>query len=749
MIQPMKPAGCGARISRTTLSLVLFTLFSAVSGHAEKWDSEGAMQAFQEARQKRGELAKTSQPKASQYLECAKAFRKVYVKDPHFGRAGDAIYEEGLVYQEMGDKFRDPDYYRTAARRFQLLVSDYGGNQNCPDALMRLATIYFKHLNNESAAREAYQRLRTQYGYSKTPPKPAEPEMASKPVPSQPSKAVSEDPESKITGRTAIHSIRYWSATDYTRVIIDMDLDTRYEKFRLTNPDRLYFDIANARLNKDLQNRTFNIGDGFLRQVRVAQFRPDVVRVVLDFSAADSFSVFELHEPFRVVIDLQRKLPLQAKSKSPSLESAVKAEEFGAKATASGPSANTGTPVQKPAETAPYSDDSHAPRSEQTAKLTAQNPSPGVAKVEPAGQADTKSTLLLPPPPSLEKSQVSVSPPSTKTGGAPISSDAKPIGPPARIAEARIPGQPAVAAKTQASPSKELKPAGSAIPSFEDTGAKNETKAELSTKLPPVSRSEPAATPKPAAPTSHGDRTLTRVLGLKISKIVIDPGHGGHDLGTVGPGGLAEKDLVLSLARILKRHLEEKLGTEVILTRNDDTFIPLEERTEAANNHRADLFISLHANSSSTRSISGVETYYLSFARTDAERQVAARENASAANKVGDLEELIKKIMQQDKAAESRELASIIQKSLYSGLRQLSSAAKNRGVRSAPFIVLIGANMPSVLVETAFISNPKDEKLLTKNTNQELLVKALYNGIESYIKTLGSEAVPVRQVKGK
>jgi N-acetylmuramoyl-L-alanine amidase len=254
--------------------------------------------------------------------------------------------------------------------------------------------------------------------------------------------------------------------------------------------------------------------------------------------------------------------------------------------------------------------------------------------------------------------------------------------------------------------------------------------------------------PKAAEPTSHGDRTLTRMLGLKIGRIVIDPGHGGHDLGTVGPGGLLEKNLVLSLARDLQRLIQEELGAEVVLTRNDDTFVSLEDRTAIANQHHADLFISIHANSSHNRSISGVETYYLDFAKTASEREVAARENASADNNVRDLENLIKKIAQADKSAESRELASLIQKTLYSGARKLLPSTQDRGVRKAPFIVLIGAKMPSVLAEVAFISNPKDERILNKEANQQLLARALFSGIESYMNTLGSDQVH-NQIKSK
>ena len=251
---------------------------------------------------------------------------------------------------------------------------------------------------------------------------------------------------------------------------------------------------------------------------------------------------------------------------------------------------------------------------------------------------------------------------------------------------------------------------------------------------------EPPLPPKAAAPTSRGDRTLTRVLGLKIGRIVLDPGHGGHDTGTIGRGGLLEKDLVLQVAHVLKRLLEDKLGAEVVLTRDDDTFISLEERTAIANQARADLFISIHANSSRSRVVSGVETYYLNFARTDAEREVAARENATSVHNISDLQNLIHKIAQADKSAESRELAAIMQTKLFGSARQLFPSARNRGVRSAPFVVLIGANMPSVLAEVAFISNPGDEKVLKQDNNRQRLAQALFAGIEGYMRTLGNIA---------
>lgn len=257
---------------------------------------------------------------------------------------------------------------------------------------------------------------------------------------------------------------------------------------------------------------------------------------------------------------------------------------------------------------------------------------------------------------------------------------------------------------------------------------------------PVIPRTPPSS--KPAVPTSKGNRTLTRTLGLKIGRIVLDPGHGGYDIGTVGPAGLLEKNLVLQVAKDLQEMIQEKLGAQVVLTRTDDTFVSLEDRTAIANQHQADLFVSIHANSSPSRNTSGVETYFLDFAHTDAAREIAARENATSDRNVRDLQDLIQKIAQADKIQESRELAAIVQKNLYAALRKMLPATQDRGVRSAPFVVLIGAHMPSVLAEVAFISNPHDEKLLKKEANQQSLATALFRGIEGYMKTLGSSGVP-------
>jgi N-acetylmuramoyl-L-alanine amidase len=245
--------------------------------------------------------------------------------------------------------------------------------------------------------------------------------------------------------------------------------------------------------------------------------------------------------------------------------------------------------------------------------------------------------------------------------------------------------------------------------------------------------------PTESKPTRDGQRSLTRALGLKISRIVIDPGHGGHDTGTIGPHGLMEKDLCLDVALRLGHEIEEKLpGAEVIYTRKDDTFVPLEERTAIANEAKADLFVSVHANSSHDAAARGIETYYLNFATSEESMAVAARENALAQSSLHDLQDIIKKIARNEKVEESKELASDIQDSLTHRLQLVSQDERNRGVKKAPFVVLIGANMPSVLSEISFISNPSDEKLLRKTDQRQRVADGLYRGIASYLDSLNS-----------
>jgi N-acetylmuramoyl-L-alanine amidase len=252
---------------------------------------------------------------------------------------------------------------------------------------------------------------------------------------------------------------------------------------------------------------------------------------------------------------------------------------------------------------------------------------------------------------------------------------------------------------------------------------------------------QPASAP---GPTHDGQSTLTRALGLKIGRIVIDAGHGGHDTGTIGPTGLMEKDLCLDVALRLGKIIKQRLpGADVVFTRPDDSFIPLEERTSIANEAHADLFISIHANSSQDHGARGIETYYLNLKGSPEAMEVAARENAVSQVGIHDLEDLIKKIARNEKIDESREFAEDIQTSLSQRVQKTSKTVKNRGVRKAPFVVLIGADMPSILTEISFLSNPADEQLLKKPEHRQRLAEGLYQGVASYLQSLNSVTMNV------
>ena len=242
----------------------------------------------------------------------------------------------------------------------------------------------------------------------------------------------------------------------------------------------------------------------------------------------------------------------------------------------------------------------------------------------------------------------------------------------------------------------------------------------------------------PVVPPSN-DRSLIRALGLKIGRIVIDAGHGGHDTGTIGPTGLMEKDLCLDVALRLGKIVQQKLpGADIVFTRSDDTFIPLEERTHIANEAKADLFISIHANSSPDHGARGVETYYLNLKGSAEAMEVAARENSVSQENIHDLQDVVKRIAQTEKIDESRELAADIQDSLSRRIQKTAKPVKNRGVRKAPFVVLIGADMPSILTEISFLSNASDEQLLKKPEHRQRIAEGVYQGVAAYLESLNS-----------
>ena len=246
--------------------------------------------------------------------------------------------------------------------------------------------------------------------------------------------------------------------------------------------------------------------------------------------------------------------------------------------------------------------------------------------------------------------------------------------------------------------------------------------------------SAPSPRPAPAVPPAKnttGGFSISRQLGLGVSRIVIDPGHGGHDPGAKGRG-VGEAELVLDVALKLEKMLQKIPGVEVILTRRTDEFIPLQERTAIANREGADLFLSIHANASNNAQARGVETYFLNFANNLSAAAVAARENAASGQTMGALPDLVKTIALNNKLDESRDFATQIQKAMMEKLSASNKSLRDLGVKQAPFVVLIGAAMPSVLAEISFVTNPQEAKLLKGNGYRQRIADALFNAIRKY-----------------
>ena len=495
-----------------------------------------------------------------------------------------------------------------------------------------------------------------------------------------------------------ITGIRHWSTPVYTRVAIDLSDQVQYEAARVPDPDRIYFDLHGARLAPSLIGKPLDVSDiaagGFLRRIRIAPSNGNTTRVVLDVSHVSEYSAFFLPNPWRLIVDIHGSAvsqPLSA-SNTPQANSARRVgpapvPPLAANETAS----NTSQDVSAL---------THAPR---RVKAT-EHPTTGPIAASVNGTTRAPQTTQTQKQNELDA----------------LSNEASIPAAPASLAP---PASPPITASVEP-PHKRRK-----------SSAAN-TNAVTTTVPTDLTPQTPTLAAREATPTSTGERSLVRTLGLKIGRIVIDAGHGGHDSGTLGPEGIEEKDVVLDVALRLGKLLKQQLGADVIYTRDDDTFIPLETRTAIANKAQADLFISVHANSSSDPSARGVEVYYLNFTTAPEALETAARENAVSDQSIYQLSDLVKKITLKDKIDESHEFASDVESSLYSGLASGNEGLKDRGVKKAPFVVLIGANMPSILAEISFLTNPEDARKLRDPAYRQRIAESLYRGVSRYVSGL-------------
>lgn len=734
-------------LPRNTIAVALACLLLApVSGFARsvKQKKQAARAQFETAERLREALdGKTEADRTRRdYQKVIEAYRKVYYTAPSGAKADSSVLAVAELLEEQGRVLSDPKSFKDAIGQYVFLRREYPGSKYRAEALLAIAEIYrddlddkvqakagfddfLKHYPGNSHAPEARKALAEidnpsgtnspfkakaprRGGGTKTKTLRAAEEPAKPTPPADDASAALQQAQQQDVAATTndaqphrlprLTGIRHWSTPDYTRVAIDLEQEVKYQAGRVPKPDRIFFDLYGTKLSPDLVGKSFEVDAGFLHKIRVAQYKANMARVVLDVDDVAEYSAFLLPNPYRLIIDIHGKLPpTQVATKKEISRPAPK--------------------ETKPTDNAkPSADDADSSND-----VTVTNIKPADKELTPKGGGVGTDSASKGPGKNRDADKERVITES-----------------PVEVAKAT---SPKVVDDTTLDDSDRATSQPTSGPTFEAISPKESSRNKKKVIEPSARSSTPATTTHTAAPTASGERSLIRALGLKIGKIVVDAGHGGHDTGTIGPNGLQEKDLVLDVALKLGKLLEDKLGAEVVYTRDDDTFIPLETRTAIANKEQADLFISIHANSSSDASARGVETYYLNFtSRADA-LEVAARENAVSEKSIHELQDLVKKIALKEKIGESREFAIDVQRSLYAGLSAKNPALRNRGVKKAPFVVLIGANMPSILAEISFVSNPDDAKKLKTNDYRQRIADALYKGVSRYVNSLSGVKV--------
>ncbi|MGB8424945.1 MAG: N-acetylmuramoyl-L-alanine amidase [Desulfobacterales bacterium] len=470
------------------------------------------------------------------WTACIDKFAAAYRQSPAGSKAAAGLYMTGILYGDLYQWSSNGKDRRQALDRLQQVVTHYPQSEVSAKAQEAL-----RKISSHAAAGDAVVK-----------------DERSRPEKAAPAAA---DGPALVTG------LRFWSNPNYTRLVIDTDRETAFDYNLLKKdpshhkPQRLYVDLQNCRLARDL-DKIISINDDLLKHARAGQYSPDAVRVVVDIKSLESYEVFTLKEPFRIVMDLK-------------------------------------------------------------------------------------------------------------------GSGAEPASPPPL----------------------------------------------------PVNRTMAKMDPK----ATTGD--IARQLSLRVRRIVIDPGHGGKDYGAPGYlKGVHEKHIVLQIAKRLAKRIKKDLHCEVLLTRGNDRYLTLEERTAFANTQSADLFISIHTNASRNNRAYGISTYFLNLADDDEAKRVAAMENATSTNNISDLEKILFSLMHYSKINESSRLAVTVQDALTGHLdRKGYSQIKSKGVKQAPFYVLLGAQMPSILVETSFISNPRECRRLLDPKYQERLCEGIVAGLKKYI----------------
>jgi N-acetylmuramoyl-L-alanine amidase len=537
------------------LPILLLTLLWTASG---SWAAPRDKDAYLLAKKEFELLSrrKITPENRTRWEKLAGRFEKIPRDFPRSAYGDAALLSAGKVHQELYKFGGKEPALDLAIKNWRTLLARYPKSPLAEEGRYWMALSYEESKRDLAEARKQYQALIEKYPQGDFAAK-ARKRLDAMNKRAEEEKKQQARPSNSPSAKALLSQIRHTSSQNYTRVIMELSTATRYETHVLKEESskglapRIYVDLLGARLGMD-QSQPIPVQDGLLRQVRVGQFKADVVRVVLDMSSLSDYRTFLLPEPYRLLIDIQ-------------------------------------------------------------------------------GQKSAEKLAALP------------------------------------------------------------------------------------------KRKEAAPSPADKKPPTPG-----------LRKIVLDPGHGGKDPGAVGVGGIAEKDVVLAVAKKLAEKLKREMGVEVVLTRNGDTFIPLEDRTAVANAEEADLFISLHLNASPNPEARGLETYYLDNTTDEASIRLAARENGTSRKNISDLQFILSDLTQNSKLEDSITLAHRLHGSVVSHVGRRYGAVKDLGVKKALFYVLVGARMPSVLVELFFVTNRIEGRSLARQGYQDAVAGALFDGIKKY-----------------
>jgi N-acetylmuramoyl-L-alanine amidase len=491
-----------------------------------------------------------------------------------------------------------------------------------------------------------------------------------------------------------LKDVRYSASEDYVRVVLDLSAAARFDRRELNNSKKIYIDLKNTKVGSSFKRKIIDLGNPVLSKIRTGQFDSNTVRVVLDLENSADVKIFMLSSPDRIVVDVYGLKKDKAQEEKPPVKAAPPEKD-------------------KPDDKANKDADEKKPATDENKK-----PAAGEKEKPAAGGKDEK--------------KVNEEKPEIKPEKKPEKNDV-----PAKDSPVKYEKKGNVTEKAQMLKTRKTR------------GAVETAKKKAEPAKPAMNAKDEAA----AKPDRKPDKNKGKPLEQLTKRVVIDPGHGGHDTGAIGKNGLREKDVVLEISLLMAKILREKYHYEVFMTRSTDVFIPLEKRTEFANSKRADLFISVHVNANQEESVRGVETYFLNWTNNEEAMRVAARENDVTMKKMAEVQtelgSILTSLARESKRNESLRLANYVHREIIDSLNSRFDDVRDLGVKQALFYVLIGSSMPAALVELSFITNENEEKLLEDDAYKENLSEAITKGINHYIKTLPGAPAYVRAMGRK